>query len=147
MAVINKNRNENIIKNAKTGDVLKAKSEFLPFIYHYVIVKRTDDEFVIFHNDPHKTNLNGGNIIREDFVEWISGKEIVEVIETSINEITISNIVKELKESKFDVLKFNCEHFVSKLNLQRPISPQILNWTIILAAIYTTFVIFKRYKK
>lgn len=144
IAQANKLKNEKLSKTLKTGDVLKVKSEFFPLIFHYVIVQKNDDDFVIIHNDPHKINFLGGNIVREDFYSWIIGKEIVEVIPTTITDEIINKMVNEIKTSKFNVLHNNCEHFVSKLNFQKPTSPQIITWSIVILTIITTFIIVKK---
>lgn len=146
IALANKQKNDLIAKSVKTGDVLKVKSEFLPFVFHYVIVQKTNNDFVIIHNDPHKINFLGGNIIREDFEDWIIGKEIVEVIPTRLAEKDIDNIVNDLKTTKFDAITWNCEHFISKLNFQKPKSPQIFNWSVGIATLIATIIIIRKYK-
>lgn len=144
---INRTGKEIIIGNLKTGDIVKVKSEKLPIIYHYGIVIKDDVEFSILHNDPDKINKSGGNIIKETLKDWIKNKEIVEVSSTNANKDEIYAIAENLKKLKYDLIHFNCEHFVNFVNKQKNVSPQVLNWLLVLSSITIAFFIVKKYKK
>lgn len=144
---INKTAKEIIISNLKTGDIVKVKSEKLPIIYHYGIVINDDVEFSILHNDPDKINKTGGNIIKEPLQKWINNKEIVEVTSTNANKDEIYTIAEKLKKLKYDLIYFNCEHFVNFVNKQKNGSPQIINWLLVISFITIAYFIIKKYKK
>lgn len=134
------------ISKLKTGDLVKIRSDRFAFIYHYGIVCRERDEFYVYHNDPDKVNICGGNIIREEFDCWIRGREIVEVTATDLDMNNIEEMVKRLKAEKYSLFHFNCEHFITKLKDKRPSSPQIANWSIIVAATAVAILLIRKSK-
>lgn len=133
-ANLRKKSKDIVISQLKTGDLIKVKSDFMPMIFHYGIVCREREEFCIYHNDPDKKNRSGGNIVKEDLKDWISGKEIVEVTSSGLDITNIENMVSELKSRKYDLIYFNCEHFVNQIKGKK-YSQQITNWAVLLGAV------------
>jgi len=129
IASLKKISQDSIISKLATGDVVKVKSEFLPIISHYGIISRETDDFMVYHNDPDKFNFLGGNIVSEKFEDWIKGKEIITVYNTGISKEEILKWVNENKYKKYDVLKFNCEHFITNIKNKNGISPQVFLWS------------------
>lgn len=139
-----KSAKEIILSQLKTGDIIKVKSNFLPIIYHYGIVCIKNNESIVYHNDPDKLNLRGGNIIREQTSTWIKDKEVVEVISTNHTCESIEKEVKNNIHKKYDFFNYNCEHFVLSINRSDFFSPQVVGWTIVLSAAVLSYYIFKK---
>lgn len=134
-----------VISTLQTGDMVKTKSIY-PFIYHYGIVLREEGGLFVYHNDPDQKNHAGGNIIREPFDEWIQDREIVDVTKTKIDAETIEKGVRELKQMRYDLLSFNCEHFITRFKDARPNSGQVVDWAFS-AAIITFAILILRKRK
>ena len=134
-----------VVANLEDGDVLKIKSQNIPFIYHYVIVFREHGELFIYHNQPDKINKYGGSLIREPFTEYIKGKEIVAVENLNTSYNNFSEIFDVLMTEKYDVFKNNCEHYINYIKEKKYSSPQVASW-IIIASIVTTFYLLNRKK-
>ena len=117
---------------------------FAKFIYHYGIVCRDGEELFVYHNDPYKLNFLGGNIIRENFYDWIKAKEIAEVIPTNLDVNDIEKATAALKTYKYHIFDFNCEHFVSKLRDKKPSSPQIGNWALLISSVIIAGIIIRK---
>lgn len=141
---IKRNSKQIIVSNLRSGDLVKVKAEFLPLIFHYGIVFRKGDEYMIYHNDPSKKNKEGGNVVMEKMDTWLIGKEIVEVTSTSLDTHDIENIVMQLKRNSYDLVHFNCEHFVNLIKSKKAYSNQLRNFTLLSAAIITAYIIIKR---
>jgi len=141
---VRKSAKEIIISQLKTGDIIKVKSNFLPIIFHYGIVVRNDENFVVYHNDPERINLRGGNIIKENTIDWIKDKEIVEVISTNHTIKSIEDTVKKNIYKKYDFFNYNCEHFVLSINRSSFFSPQVLGWSIFLSAAFLSYYILRK---
>jgi hypothetical protein len=124
------NRNYAISK-LETGDLIKTKASILPIIYHYGIIEKNGNDIFIIHNHPDKVNSNGGNTTKESLDKWIKGRDIVSVEKTNLNIDDINELVKALKDYKYDFINFNCEHFVNFAKNKDYISPQVLRWTSI----------------
>ena len=39
-----------VIKNLKTGDLVKVKADLLPFLYHYGVTVKDEDEMYIYYH-------------------------------------------------------------------------------------------------
>ncbi len=143
IAYLKKTSKEIVISQLKTGDLVKVKSEKTAFIYHYGIVIRENNDFYIYHNDPDRKNKVGGNIIKDNFLEWVKGREIVEVTSMNIDNTNIEEIVDQLKHYKYDLIYFNCEHFVNLVRKTKNQSPQIMKWTLGIVIITILVVAFK----
>lgn len=136
---------DRIISTLNTGDLVRTKSIY-PFIFHYGIVCREGKDFYVYHNDPDMSNHAGGNIIRENFMDWIQDREIVEVKSTGLDITNIETVVKELKCQKYDLLNFNCEHFITKLKGVKPSSAQVINWGVMIGVVTLAIIIIRNRK-
>jgi len=132
----------------KTGDIIKVKSNLLPIIYHYGIVLKNDNQFLVFHNDPFSFNKSGGNIVSECFDNWVKGKEIKEIYSTGVNEQEIINTINKNHKKQYHFLNNNCEHFVLSVKNKNNYSPQVIGWSIIaLSSIIAFSIILNKNKK
>ncbi len=147
IGVASKTAKELLLQSLKTGDVIKVKAEILPIIYHYGIVVKNENNFVVYHNDPFTFNRKGGNIIKENAEDWIKNKEIVCVINTNLTEIDIELKVKNSIKDKYHFFNNNCEHFIDGIRNNIVYSPQVVGWTIAIASIALAYSILKKRRK
>jgi len=135
---------EIILSKIKTGDIVKVKSDFLPIVFHYGIVLCEADQTFILHNDPDKFNRHGGSIVKEELSKWIKGKDIVEVHQTNVSKEQIEQVANQMKKMPYHLIHFNCEHFIHKIvNKKIHFSPQIINWSMAIAAVTFAYLILK----
>lgn len=138
-------KNERKIALLQTGDLIKIKSDYYPFVSHYGIVDIEDDgEIYILHNQPDKLNSKGGGTIREPLRKWIYGREIVEVESTGLSKEEIQSLYEGLKPFKYDFFHFNCEHFVNFAKNGAYLSPQVIRYTSIAIVGLLAFWYFKK---
>lgn len=135
---------EYTISKLETGDLIKLKAEVLPILYHYGIVEKQDGVIYIYHLQPDKININGGNLICEPFEQYIKGRDIISVSKTDLNSNDLKLMYEQLKNYKYDFIGFNCEHFVNFATEKKFISNQVFRWTSIIAiGIFVTYLIRK----
>ncbi|MDQ6482347.1 hypothetical protein [Dyadobacter sp. LHD-138] len=119
-------------QNLKTGSIIIGTSEILPFIQHVgVILVNSPNNILVYHNSPTKTNPFGGSVIAEPLKEWIAVRSVIEVKETMLSKAEIEQGYENMKYLKFNLLNFNCEHFVTGLVYHEPSSKQLQFWGII----------------
>ncbi|MDF1858368.1 MAG: lecithin retinol acyltransferase family protein [Candidatus Pelagibacter bacterium] len=135
-----------VIKNLKTGDLVKVKADLLPFLYHYGVTVKDEDEMYIYHFQPDRKNKLGGNLLREKLKDYIKGKEIISVVKSNIDESEIRQVLEKLKKEKYNVFSNNCEHFVNFIKEKKFISPQLKNWGLIISLSIATYLILSKKK-
>lgn len=132
---------ERLINELETGDLLTMKAETFPIIYHYGIIEKENNELFIYHNQTDFYNGFGGSIVRQPFMDYIRGREIVHVEPTGLSKENIDGIVDELKDKRYHFINNNCEHFANKLKNNKFISLQVSNIAVtgllIFGLIYT----------
>ena len=116
-------KNQRICK-LDTGDLVKIKAD-IPFIYHYGIIFKEGETLWFYHFHPDFRNRFGGNVLREDFINYIKNKDIVSIEKSNIKKEDIYDVLEQYKSKKYDVFNNNCEHFVNFVKDQKPISKQI----------------------
>jgi hypothetical protein len=132
------------IENLKNGDLIKVKSDYHPFVFHYGLIEKSNDGLYIIHNHPDKTNSKGGNTVREPFQDWIKGKEILSIESTNIDLNQIKDIYNSLKPFKYDFFNYNCEHFVNFVKDKNYLSPQIIRFTSVVVVGLLFYYFYKR---
>lgn len=137
-----------LISQLKTGDVLKLQSDLLPIIYHYgIVLKKNNDDLIVYHNDPFRFNKKGGNLISESIHSFVKNRNIIEVIPTNILEHDIVKKAKNSTKEKYHFLYNNCEHFVTSIKQNNFYSPQVVGWVIVLSCtVLAGFIILKKQK-
>lgn len=111
----------------KSGQLVKAKAEIIPIIYHYGIIIVEDGEIYILHNSPAKSS------VIELFENWEATRSVVSVIDTELigfsNEYILNRFDSVCKRD-YILFQYNCEHFVDCM-LNRPQrSEQVRTWVI-----------------
>jgi hypothetical protein len=124
-----------------TGTVLKASINRLPFVYHYGIVINEGYGIYIAHNTPNEQNEYGGNVLIDELDTWTESRRIIEAKKTRINAQKIAAHIEKHKDKKFNLIFWNCEHFIFGLTKNRRTSPQLMTWInnlLLFAMIATT---------
>jgi len=121
-------------ENYTTGTVLKVSdsSKRLPFIFHYGIVLNEGNGLHVAHNTPGKKNEHGGNIQIDTLKYWKRRRRIIEVTKTKLKTSQITNHIEQHKSKPFNIIFWNCEHFVFSLTKKRNYSPQLMFWVNII---------------
>lgn len=114
----------------KTGDIIYAKVIKFPLIAHIGIVIAENDSVVVYHNTPKGLNKIGGSIHINKIDDWLKTREILSITHSDMTMEYIKSLSKENMPRKFDLLKFNCEHYVYLLKDGKPKSPQLWRWII-----------------
>jgi hypothetical protein len=98
----------------KTGDIVTADILNIPFVIHRAIVMTNEfNEPIFYHNTPTKKNKFGGNIICENYIDFLKGRKIIKIESTNIKKSDILKAVSECKNRKFNLLGFNCYDFIN----------------------------------
>ena len=127
---LNAQTKRRVISGLKTGDLIKVRLEyiFLPFLFHYGIISLENGKIYIYHFLTDKQNKHGGNLVREDFEEFIKGKEILEVESLNLEKKDFYNTLYKLQKTKYEFFTNNCEHFVNFIKEKRFVSNQLKTW-------------------
>lgn len=126
---LNAQTKHRVIENLQTGDLLKFKADtFLPLLYHYGIVSFEGGKKYIYHLQTSRENKYGGNLIRDNFDEYVKGREILEVQNLKLNREEFQEVLEKIKKEKYNVFTNNCEHFVHYLKDKKAVSPQLKAW-------------------
>ena len=62
----------------------------------------------------------------------MKGRDVISVEKTNLKTEDIEKLYQELKKYKYDIVNFNCEHFVNFAKNKNYVSPQILRITSVL---------------
>ena len=120
----------NLIKY-RNGDYIISKIKSNPLLTHAGLVVIEKGEVFVYHNTPVEINSLGGNVVKQNIKEYEETREIFSIKRTSLTKEHIEQSANDLAHKKFDLLMFNCEHFVYFIKNGEYISPQIAKWTLI----------------
>ncbi len=112
----------------QTGDIIKASMDKYPFIYHYGIVIVTNGKVRIINNTPDEKNEYGGNIVSYSPEKFFTTRKLIHIYHTNITKERILKVVEQNKSRPFNLLTFNCEHFIYEIKDGTPSSPQVRYW-------------------
>ena len=70
----------------KTGDIVKASINGVPFVYHYGVIVILSDGVKVVHNSPSRKNEHGGNILVDSLEKWKLSRKIINIQKTRITE-------------------------------------------------------------
>lgn len=114
----------------KTGDILKATVNSLPIIIHWGVVSVEGDQTFVYHNTPMDTNVVGGSVIHEPLENWLQERTVIAVIPSTLTSKQIQNYANSKAYEQFDLVNFNCEHFISEITTGESWSPQLVFLTV-----------------
>lgn len=130
----------------QTGDIIKASVVNIPLIYHRGIVVREEKGVYVWHNCPKCYNTSGGSIVKVELEKWLYSRDIISVSKTNLTKGEIEHNASFYLSEKFDLLKFNCEHFTSAVSTGIKRSQQICTWKKVSIAVLLLAVLFTIYK-
>ena len=94
----------------ENGDIIKSKSN--PFIYHYAVLYIDNGEKYLMHNSVEQS------VILQKWEQFFKARELIYICKSNISGIDSALLLEKfnkLKVKRFDLLFYNCEHFVSEL--------------------------------
>lgn len=111
-------------KRLQAGTIIK--SEALPSGRHFgiVIIDKSSKKYVI-HNTPYKTNIFGGSVIIEELENYLKEQRILETQKTNLDQELILHYYERNKYKKFNIITFNCESFINKIQYGDGMSNQV----------------------
>ena len=86
-------------------------------------------EVFVYHNTPVEINSLGGNVVKQNIKEYEETREIFSIKRTSLTKEHIEQSANDLAHKKFDLLMFNCEHFVNFASSKKYVSGQVIKLT------------------
>lgn len=110
----------------QNGDIIKARVNSLPIVYHYgIVIDDKGSDILIIHNTPNKKNEVGGGINIDTLSNWTLTRTIVSKQASKSSKESISRIVKLNASKPFNLINWNCEHFVFLAAFNEKKSPQL----------------------
>jgi hypothetical protein len=131
--------------NLRTGDLIKGRIKRLPFIFHYGYILESPKGLYVVHNTPKKTNSRGGGINIDIFEDWIKTRELINYRQTKVTESELIEAIDKYSHIPFNLFHWNCEHFVTQVQYNKPSSQQLKSWLI--ASINLIFVVYTLRKR
>jgi hypothetical protein len=125
-----------------TGDILVSVLDEMPYFYHASVVLVDDDKTYVCDNSPLHVNVSGGSICTKPLDKWIQNREVITIQPSSITQPQIETALIKLKKQKYNLLHFNCEHFISYIKYGYTKSPQVF-W---IGISLVTFIIYRLIK-
>ncbi len=126
---------EHNLLGLKTGDILEARVIKFPLIAHIGVVIAENDTVVVYHNTPKGLNNIGGSIHINTIDDWIKTRTMLSITHTDMTAEYIKGLSKKNMKRRFDLFKFNCEHYAYMLKDGKPRSPQLWRWIITTAIV------------
>ena len=118
-------RKDKILKSLETGDLVKFNADVAPWIYHFAIVEKENEELFIYHTQRKYLNKLGGSLVRENLKEYLKGRDLILAEKTNLTKSNLHEIIEKLKDKKYSAINNNCEHFINVAKNNKYISPQV----------------------
>ncbi len=129
----------------KTGDIITARVKNHRWLFHKAIVVRINDRTVLLlHNSPNSKNEYGGNLLIDTPEDFYKSREFVYLEHTNLTVSEIFRYYHEMKRKAFNLLFYNCEHFVSMIAYNVKKSEQLRYWFTVLIFIACIIFIVKK---
>ncbi len=116
----------------KSGLLIKTDALNLPLINHYAITLFIDNKLYVLENTP----IHNSRIIL--FSEFIKGRTIEYVKPTFLCNKSNKYIIDKFYSCKkpYDLLNYNCEHFIDCMLSNNHNSEQVVNFVAICCAAF-----------
>lgn len=115
----------------RNGDYIVSRIKSNPLLTHSGLVVIEKGEVFVYHNTPVEINAIGGNVVKQSIKEYEETRDVISIQRTSLTKEQIEQASNDLAHKKFDIVMFNCEHFVYFIKKGKFISPQMAKWTLI----------------
>lgn len=122
----------------EVGDIIFIRSDIMQSLQHVGIVFVMDGKYYISHNTPYEINVFGGSVSYKPLDQWLQGREVLAIVNTNISSEQIIKATYEMRFRKYDLLKFNCEHYISIIENGKGISSQVNRWILVVVIIAAT---------
>lgn len=124
-------------RDIQTGDIITTTARRVPFASHKGIVVRINQETYVLHNDSYR----GVNV---DLInDFLSGRTVKYVEPSILNHLTYAELLHRFNANhhrSYDVLNYNCDHFICSMIGKKEESPQLQN-VVVGISIITIFAI------
>lgn len=127
----------------RTGDIITAKVNSKPLLWHQAIAVQINDGIYFLHNSPNRKNEFGGNLLIDTPEDFYKTRTFTSAKHTDLTANDILQEYERLKHKKFNLLLYNCEHFVSIVTVNKRKSWQLRFWTILILLFCLMFYIKK----
>lgn len=133
--------------NFKNGQLIKASVNKYPFIKHYGLIYLTNEisKVYVMHNTP-----NRGPVI-DTLNDFKRNRTIISRTDTVLTDKVSSDFIlnkfSKVEQKKFNLLTFNCEHFIDYMLDNKMRSEQLTSWffLITILGIITYLIVKKRF--
>lgn len=116
-----------------SGDVIKTQgSAVFPLVLHHGVVLQDGSNTFVMHNTPDK----GGAVI-EPLPSFLETRRIVSITPSHLNNLSNTELINRFKTSagRFDLISYNCEHFVERMLGRKIQSTQLVFWAVVILVI------------
>lgn len=123
-----------------TGQLIKAKVNNIPFIYHYGIILQEAHETFGLHNSPRQSS------VIDTLDTWLETRTVESVQDTNLIGQTNKTIINRFKtecKREYKLFSYNCEHFVDCMVDQELRSEQLRTWGLRIGLLYVTHQLFR----
>ena len=127
----------------KSGQIIKTigiQIANVPLVYHFgVILIDSSGEVFVLHNDLYE------GTIKEAIESFLVEREIVEVQSNALENLTNSELLIRFNncQGKFNVLDYNCEHFIDCMLGHKQRSEQVIIYILVGIALW---LLYKKYE-
>lgn len=94
----------------RSGNIIVTSIDGIPIFEHAGVVSIQGNTISVWHINPE----NG--VLKEDISTFLSNRRIIEVRDKSLSEDFLSRKIDQLKNKKYDIIKFNCFDFVKAVH-------------------------------
>tara|TARA_R100000951_G_scaffold106917_1_gene101830 strand:- start:741 stop:1130 length:390 start_codon:yes stop_codon:yes gene_type:complete len=113
----------------KSGEIIKTIGhQFLglTYIYHYGIILVEGDQVYVLHNGRER------GAIKDPIEEFLKDREIHSISHSNLEILSNKEILLRFEhcKSNWDVLNFNCEHFIDCMTNRNRNSEQLLKFIV-----------------
>ena len=113
----------------KSGEIIKTIGhQFLgvTYVYHYGVILVEGDYIYVLHNSRER------GVVKDDIEFFLKNREIADVIPSNLENISNKDILLRFEhcKSNWDVLNFNCEHFIDCMTNRNRNSEQLLKFIV-----------------
>jgi len=95
-------------------------------MFHYGVILVEDDEVYVLHNARER------GAVKETLDKFLKDREIYEILPSNLEQLSNKDILLRFEhcKSRWDVLNFNCEHFVDCMTNRNRNSEQLLKFIV-----------------
>jgi len=114
----------------KSGEIIKSVGvDFIgiPLVFHYGIVLVEDNETYVLHNGRER------GVEKEPMHVFLKEREVYKMLPSSLEALSNKDIMLRFNhcKSRWDVLNFNCEHFIDCMTNRNRNSEQLLKIIVV----------------